>query len=165
MPGISPTYRIGPSDVFTSDDLLADANILNGQMNSLDSQNWDRPSQATFDGWNAFLQDWRAFYRSTFFNFLGAGWNNGNRDELIQFETRFATFAASYQRESGNALPGGVVAPSTGSKATLAQHLLDQLQPLVPAVSIGIVLAVVLGLAGAWVYYRYIRPRFMKGGA
>jgi len=149
------TYRIGPSDFFTSADLLADAKTLNGQINALNNANWDRPSQALFDGFQGFLSEWRGFYSDTFgglFNFSAL--NNSNRDQLIQYESRFNTFAAEYASQTGNALPGGVIAPSTGTKDTFADHFKAQLQPLIPQFDIGNVLIVVgLVAAGAVVYF------------
>jgi|SRR6516164_795145 hypothetical protein len=150
-------YRIGPSDIFTSGDLLADANTLNGQMNSLDDQDFTKVSQALFDGWNSFLQEWRAFYKSTFGGlFNTSAWNNGNRDELIQFESRFAAFADQYKTESGNSLPGGVVNVSSGTKDTLGDQLKNQLQPLLPSINMTYVLvgAGLVVLAGALYIFR-----------
>jgi len=164
MAGIAPTYRIGPSDIFTSGDLAADAETLNSQVNSLDDQNWDKPDQALFDGWTAFMSEWRSWYRGTFFNFLGAGWNNGNRDQLIQFETRFGTFAADYARQSGNNLPGGVVAPSTGTKDGLGDLIKNQLQPLIPSIPVAVgVLVVFVAVVAAYFYFRFVR-RSIGGG-
>jgi len=152
---MTATYRIGPSDFFTSADLLADAKTLNGQVNGLNNQNWDRPSQELFDAFQAFLSEWRAFYSDTFgglFNF--SAFNNSNRDQLIQFEQRFATFAEQYESQSGQRLPGGVVAPSEGTKDSFGNHLKNQLQPLIPEFDINTVLVVVgLVAAGAAVYF------------
>jgi hypothetical protein len=157
MAGIAPSYRIGPSDVFTPGDLSADAATLNNQINALDNLDWTKPSQALFDAFFAFKSEWRTWYTETFSGWLGAfgaAFNDGNRDELIQFEIRFATFAVQYAAESGNTLPGGVVQPSTGAKDTLGQHLADQLQPLVPSLDMGkVLIAVGLVVAGAVVYF------------
>jgi hypothetical protein len=168
MAGIAPTYRIGPApDVFTSDDLAADANTLNSQINELDDADWSKPPQDLFDGWNSFVDEWRGFYRSTFFNFFGAAWNDSNRDQLIQFETRFGTFAEQYKAASGNQLPGGVIAPSTGNKDTLGNQLLNQLQPLIPSINVRTI-AIVGGLAAAAlavIYFRAPLGRALKTGA
>jgi len=129
------TYRIGPSDFFTPGDLAADARTLNGQINALDDANWDSIPDDLFQAWNGFLSEWRTFYSASFGGFftnLSTALNDGNRDQLIQFETRFATFAAQYQGASGKALPGGVVNVSTGAKDNFGSQLLNQLQPLIP---------------------------------
>lgn len=161
------TYRIGPSDFFTSADLLADANTLNGQMNSLDNQDFTKVSQSLFDGWNAFLQEWRKFYSDTFGGlFNTSAWNDSNRDELISFETRFGAFVSQYQGETGGAtLPGGVVAPSTGSQDTLGAQIRNQLQPLIPSINMTYLLVgagIVLGGAVLF-YFRVPLAELMKG--
>lgn len=129
---ISPAYRIGPApDVFTSGDLAQDALTLDGQIKSLDNQDMTKVSQSFFDGWNAFVSEWRRFYTSVFVNsFFGAGWNDSNRDQLVQFETRFGTFAEQWSQQTAHQLPGGVVAPSTGNKDTLGDQLHAQLAPI-----------------------------------
>jgi hypothetical protein len=132
MSGITAAYRIGPApDLFLSDDLAADALTLDGQIKSLDNQDMTKVSASYFDGWNAFVSEWRRFYSSVFLNsFFGAGWNDSNRDQLIQFETRFGTFAEQWAQQTAQVLPGGVVAPSTGNKDTLGDQLHAQLSPL-----------------------------------
>jgi len=153
------TYRIGPSDYFTSDDLLADAKTLNGQINALDGANWDKTPQSLFDGFQTFMSEWRAFYKQTFgglFNF--SAWNNGSRDELIQFETRFATFAQQYENSSGQQLPGGVVGVSSGTKDGFGDHILNQLQPLIPSISLSGVYIAAGVLAAALVVYAFRAP-------
>lgn len=129
------TYRIGPSDFFTSDDLAADAATLDRQIGLLDDQDLTTVSQSYFDGWQDFVSEWKKFYSSTFFNFIGAGWNDSNRDQLVQFENRFSTWASQYTTETHQALPGGVIAPSTGAKDTFGDHLGNQLRPLAAAAS------------------------------
>lgn len=163
------TYRIGPSDFFTSADLLADAKTLNGQINALDSANWDKPPEDLFASWNAFLSEWRGFYSTVFGGFFG-NWsaiNNSNRDQLVQFEERFQTFSQQYQQATGRALPGGVVAPSSGTKDGLGDHLLNQLQPLIPSLDIGNVAIVVgvVGAAAALYFFRAPLGRFFAAGA
>lgn len=170
MAGIAPSYRIGPSDVFAPEDLSADAATLNNQINALDNLDWTNPTQALFDAFFAFKAEWRTWYTSTFSGWLGAfgaALNDGNRDELIQFETRFGTFATQYASESGNQLPGGVVAPSTGAKDTLGQQIANQLQPLVPSLNIDhVLIAVGLVVAGAVVYFfRAPLARALQTGA
>lgn len=133
---MTATYRIGPSDTFTSGDLEADAATLDRQMTLLDDQPMEAVSDEFFDGWNAFRAEWKKFYADVFLNsFWGAGWNNGNRDQLVQFENRFATWSAQYTTESNRSLPGGVIAPSTGTKDTFGDHLGNQLRPLAAVAS------------------------------
>lgn len=164
----SASYRIGPSDFFTSGDLLADAKTLNGQINALDNQNWDAPPKDLFDGFQAFMSEWRGFYTDTFGGFFNfSALNDSNRDQLIQFENRFATFARQYQDATHKELPGGVIAPSTGAKDGFADQLLNQLQPLIPQFSIGNI-ALVVGVVaiGAALYiFRAPIARAFKGAA
>ena len=137
MSGIAPSYRIGPSDTFLPSDLAADAATLNGQMNALDKLDWEKSSDEFFAAWNAFLQEWRGFYSSHFGGFftnLETAVNDSNRDQLIQFETRFGGFAAQYKQETGADVPGGVIAPSQGAQDTLGAQLRNQLQPLIPSI-------------------------------
>jgi hypothetical protein len=103
------------------------------------------------------VASWRGFYSD---NFTGwgdaflASLNDSNRDQLIQFESRFGNFAAEYQNATGKPLPGGVVDVSTGAKDTLGDLIANQLQPLIPSVNVGKVLLVVgLVVAGVAVYY------------
>jgi hypothetical protein len=141
------TYRIGPSDFFTPDDLASDARTLNGQVNSLDNANWDNAPGDLLDAWDSFLAEWRGFYTSSFGGFftnLATALNDANRDQLIQYEIRFATFAEQYQAATSKALPGGVVQASTGAKDNIGSHILNQLQPLIPSID---ALYIVGGLA------------------
>ncbi len=170
MAGVAPEYRIGPSDVFTPGDLSADAATLNNQINALDDLDWSKPSEELFNAFFAFKAEWRTWYTSTFSGWLGAfgaALNDGNRDELIQFEIRFGTFATQYKAESGNDLPGGVVAPSSGAKDTLGQQIANQLQPLIPSLNINHVL-IAAGLvvaAGVAYYFRGPLGRALATGA
>lgn len=159
MAGITSSYRIGPSDFFTPGDLLADAATLNDQVNRLNDQNWDKPSEGLYDAFQAFLSEWRRFYSSMGF---WSALNNGNRDELIQMETRFGVFVAKYQEESGMQIPD-VVAPSTGTKDGLGDQLRNQLQPLIPSVNMTYVLiAIILG-ALVWFFGRgYIARKVLS---
>lgn len=156
MPGISPSYRIGPSDFFLPSDLLADANTLNDQINRLDDQNWDKPSQGLFDAFQDFISEWRKFYTSMgFFSAL----NNSNRDQLVQFETRFIAFVSNYQAESGVNVPD-VVAPSSGTKDTFGDHIRNQLQPLAPSLNITyVIIAVILGIVVYFLGKGYIAKK------
>lgn len=166
------TYRIGPSDTVLPSDLLADAATLNDQMNLLDDQDMTTVSKAFFDAWNAFVQQWRAFYSSTlgsgsWFSALAADLNDSNRDQLIQFENRFATFAGQYQGETGATLPGGIVDASSGAQDTLGQQLKNQLQPLIPSINATTILIVAgVVVAGALAYFfRAPLARALKTGA
>jgi hypothetical protein len=159
-------YRIGPSDspVLPSD-LLADAATLNGQINLLDDQDMTKVSAAFFDAWNSFVSEWRGFYSSTlgsgsWFSALAADLNDSNRDQLVQFENRFATFAGQYQGETGAKLPGGIVNASSGAQDTLGQQLKNQLQPLIPSINATTVLIVVGVVVGAGLVYFFRRPLF-----
>lgn len=126
------TYRIGKSDLFNNDDLKADALTLDRQINGLDDQPMDAVTQEWFDGWLKFRSEWKAFYSGTILGgFLGPAWNDGNRDQLIQFEERFVTWSQQYEEQTKTTLPGGVINPSQGSGDTFGTHLKDQLAPIV----------------------------------
>jgi hypothetical protein len=161
-------YRIGPSDFFTPGDLAADARTLNDQINNLDGQNWDAPSQSLFSAFQSFLSEWRSFYSSNFGGFftnLATALNDSNRDQLIQFENRYTSFVNQYRLESGNNIPD-VVAPSTGAQDTIGAQLLNQLQPLIPQFNIKNVLIVVgIGAAviGVIVFRRPLMNLLSKG--
>lgn len=162
-------YRIGPSDFFLPGDLQADARTLNDAVNRLDDADWTLTNQALFDAWTSYIPEWRGFYTG---NFLGwtdaffASLNDSSRDQLVQFETRFSDFVAQYQQQTGIGLPD-VVNPSTGAKDTLADHLKNQLGPLIPSWNSGTVLLVagLLVAAGVAFYFRAPLARALKTGA
>lgn len=134
MPGM---YRIGPSDFFTNEDLKADALTLNSQIDLLDDQPFEKVTEEWFDAWMAFRSEWKRFYSGTILGgIFGPAWNNGNRDQLIQFEERFKVWAAEYAVQVGGSLPGGIVVPSTGTKDTFGDHLLKQIEPLVKPLAV-----------------------------
>lgn len=125
------TYRIGPSDFFTGGDLKADADTLNGQVDALDAQieGNENVDPTLVDQWTAWHQSWKQFYSDEFGGFfrnLLTALNDSNRDQLIQFETTFGNFAQQLATQ-GATLAGGVVAPSTGSKDTIAAQASQQL--------------------------------------
>lgn len=125
------TYRIGPSDTFTPGDLKADADTLNGQVTDLDNQieGNENLDASDVEQWVAWQGKWAAFH---FQNFGGTvtnlvtALNDGNRDQLIQFEKDFANFATTFAGE-GITLAGGVVQPSTGSGDTLGAQIKNEL--------------------------------------
>jgi hypothetical protein len=130
------TYRIGPSDFFSSADLEADAKTLSGQVAALDNEDWTAPAEDTFDSWWAFLSEWKTWYTDTFVNnWIGAGWNDSNRDQLIQYERRFLSFADLWQKQTGRQIGFPLVQVSSGSGDTLGAHLRDQLNPASPSFS------------------------------
>ena len=146
MSGITSSYRIGPSDLFTPGDLEADANTLNDQINRLNNANWDKPTQGLFDAFQSFLSEWRGFYSQGFGLFTAL--NDANRDQLVQFETRFQGYVGQYQEQSGVSVPD-VVAPSSGSQDNIGAQIRNQLQPLLPSVNMtyALVALVVVGFA------------------
>lgn len=128
----SPTYRIGPSDVFTPGDLKADADTLNAQVGELDAQieGNEAIDQTLVDQWTAFHQAWTSFYSSQFGGFftnLLTALNDSNRDQLIQYEQTFANFAQELQQQDNLQIAGGVVQPSSGSGDTLGKQIANQL--------------------------------------
>jgi hypothetical protein len=152
----SSSYRIGPSDFFTSGDLQADGATLNGQVNRLDDADLSKPSAEWFDAWNAFVVQWRAFYKSLgFFSAI----NDSNRDQLIQFEHRFNDLASQYQDATGDTIPD-IVNVSTGTKDTLGDQVLNQLQPLAPALHsayIALAIGAVVVVIGYFLFRRWAR--------
>jgi hypothetical protein len=166
MAGITPSYRIGPSDFFTSGDLLADANTLNDQVNRLNDQ-FHSGTTVSDDLWNAwadFIQQWRGYYSDTFGGVFGgffAAFNDSNRDQLIQFETRFQNFVIEYQDQTRTSVPD-VVAVSSGTKDNIGEQLRNQLQPLVPSVNMTYVLiALVIGIVVYFAGKHFIKTRVM----
>jgi len=95
------TYRIGPNDFFTGSDLKADAVTLNSQVSGMSRVIQDLPQNSDVLGadlettWASFESQWDSYFQNTyatsnaFDNFLTA-LNDGNRDQLIQYESRFA---------------------------------------------------------------------------
>jgi len=145
LAGITSQYRIGPSDFFTPGDLRADANTLNDQINRLNDQNWDKPTEGLFEAFQGFLSEWRAFYSQGFGLFTAL--NDANRDQLVQFETRFQAFVTQYEQQANIDVPD-VVAPSSGAQDTLGAQIRNQLQPLIPSVNLtyALIAVAVVGL-------------------
>ncbi len=109
------TYIVGPSSLFTPSDLKADADTLQAQVLSLSSQmETAQLPQNIQDAWALFVGQWRPFYDGNFGGFfrnLFTSLNDGNRDQLVQFETRFASIAASVN-DAGVDTVGTDVAPN-----------------------------------------------------
>jgi hypothetical protein len=148
----APTYRIGPSDIFSGGDLSADADTLDGQVNQLDNQmdgNEEIP-QPLFDAWNVWLATWRGFKTDHFGGFLSntlTALNDSNRDQLIAYENGFIDFAGKMQAY-GVGLAGPIVQPSTGAKDTLADQLKNQLG--LSTTSIGLIVVGLVVLIIVW---------------
>lgn len=93
------TYRIGPADFFIGADLKADAETLDAQVEGLakvvDATSVDDIGEDLKSSWNTFYAAWFNYFQDTYKNqsgfeaFLNA-LNDGNRDQLIQYEERFA---------------------------------------------------------------------------
>lgn len=104
---MAASYRIGPSDLFVGSDLYADAKTLNAQVQGFDRlieslPNSDkRASDDLLQSWYSFTAQFNPYFRDTwqdngtFSNFLAA-LNDSNRDELIQWETRFADLVSQF---------------------------------------------------------------------
>jgi hypothetical protein len=126
------TYRIGPTDFFTGADLQADAQTLESQVEALDGQvnGNTAPSPDLVTSWVLFEAQWEAWYNSTFVgagnikNFLTA-LNDGNRDQLIQYEQRFADLASQFAG-AGVTSAGVDVSVSSGAGDTVSS-LISQL--------------------------------------
>ena len=111
-------YRIGPNDLFTPGDLQADADTLQSQVDALDAQVngvAGLPSDAV-TGWVIFQGDWGAFYAQSFGGFITnfvTALNDSSRDQLVQFENRFASLVDAF-RAGGVSVVGTDVKPKTG---------------------------------------------------
>lgn len=146
------TYRIGPSDTFTGGDLEADAQTLDGLVEGLDAQiEGSTAFPSTFvDQWVAWQGQWKTFFTSNFGGFFTdflTALNDSNRDQLIQFETRFNDF--STQAKGYGADTVAPVLPSTGSGDTLGAALKTQLSgasSLLPSATTLVVVAVAIVL-------------------
>lgn len=149
----TPTYRIGPSDVFTPGDLAADASTLDGQVDELDTQieGNDQVDQNLQDQWTAFHAEWKAFYADHFggfFSNLFTALNDSNRDQLIQEETKFANFYAQFKQLGVAGLAAGAVAPSAGSGDTIGAQVAAQVGPEASSLATkGIVILVLVIIA------------------
>lgn len=126
MDAAAATYRIGPSDFFTSGDLEADASTVNDQISILASAlegNTNVPGDF-IDAWHLFLLQWQSFYDDKFKSwdtFLVA-FNDSNRDGLISFERQLAGWqqqAAKYSVQT----PGPTIGVSSGSGDSIKNQL------------------------------------------
>lgn len=130
MSTVGPTtYRIGANDFFTGADLAADASTLDGQVELLDHQinGNEHVSGDLVTAWVLFQSQWKSWYYDTFVgsSFLGNLWtalNDGNRDQLIQYENRFADLYGQFQAQ-GVTAPGVDVDVSAGAPDTVASLL------------------------------------------
>lgn len=123
------TYRIGPADHFTGGDLKGDAVTLNSQVQATDDvignvpQGDNRLSEGLFQAWATFTAIWNPYFADTyqnssgFDNFLTA-LNDGNRDQLVQFENRFADLYQQF-KSAGITSPAVDVAVSLGAPDTV----------------------------------------------
>lgn len=122
------TYRIGPGDLFLPGDLKADADTLASQMEALDAQTNGAAGlpRDLVNAWVLFQGDWAAFYYAHFDGVLDE-WltaaNDSNRDQLLQFETRFQKIVDGF-RAAGLAVAGTDVEPVDPEKRP---GLLDKL--------------------------------------
>lgn len=121
------TYRVGPSDFFTPDDLATDAKTLDAQIKALDSllENNTAPTE-WFDAWNVFYAKWWAFWKDHFggwFSNFVTAFNDSNRDELVSFEQQFETWATQAAGYGAQLQDGSRVGPRTKSGDSLDNHL------------------------------------------
>jgi hypothetical protein len=137
-------YRTPRVGLFTPADLRADADALHGQVLALDAALSAHGGQVS-DAGIAFLgfeNEWNAFYANAFDGILGnfgAALDNGNRDQLIQFEDRFAVLAAKLADE------GVTIAEAIIRPLDKAPSLLEAAIPWVKWIAI-------IGAVGVGVY-------------
>lgn len=123
-------YRAPRVGIFTPADLRADADTLHGQVLALDNALSAHGGQISPVG-IAFLNfenEWNAFYANVFDGLLGdfgAALDNGNRDQLIQFEDRFADLATKLAAE-GVGMVEGIIRP-LGSTPSLLKKMFGEL--------------------------------------
>lgn len=94
-------YRIGPDDFFTGGDLRSDAETLDGMVDALSKSFGEagastRAGRDLADSWITFYLDWKEYYQREFSPWssdLLTALNDANRDQLIQWESRFADMA------------------------------------------------------------------------
>ena len=162
------TYRIGPTDFFTGADLHADAITLNSQVTALDRlvegipQGQDPLGSDLEQSWFGFTAQWRGYFHNTyedaggFSDFLTA-LNDGNRDQLIQYEQRFADYAQR-MKEKGISSAAVNVALSLGAPDTVTNFLagLENLaKRILPyGLGLGTLCLIVLGV------WFFLIPRF-----
>lgn len=132
---MSATYRIGPNDFFTGGDLKADATTLNSQVSALSRVIQDIPQDQDPLGsdletsWASFESMWDSYFQNTyadasaFDNFLTA-LNDGNRDQLIQYENRFADLAEKIKAKGIDSAAVNV-AVSLGAPDTVTHLIAD----------------------------------------
>lgn len=116
-------YRAPRVGIFTPADLRADADTLHGQVLALDNALSAHGGQVSANG-VAFLNfenEWNTFYANVFDGLLGdfgAALDNGNRDQLIQFEDRFAALATKLAAEDVTT-PEGIIRPLDSTPSLL----------------------------------------------
>lgn len=147
-----PSYRAPRVGVFTSTDLRADADTLHGQVLAVDDALSAHGGQVSDTG-TAFLNfenEWNTFYANVFDGLLGsfgAALDNGNRDQLVQFEDRFANLATKLAGE-GVTIPEDIIRPldtTPGLFGDLFKGFTDQVLPWVKWIAI-------LGAVGVGIY-------------
>lgn len=152
MPPVG-TYRVGPSDFFTPDDLATDAKTLDAQIKALDALLQDAPAapEAWFDSWNVFYAKWWAFFKDHFggwFNNFVTAFNDSNRDELVSFEQQFETWASQAAGYGAQLQDGARVGPRTKSGDSLDNHLAGLGLPSLN--TLALVVGVVAGAVVLW---------------
>lgn len=140
------TYRIGPDDFFTGSDLRADAYTLNSMVQAVERVVGDVPvgdprlSEDLFGAWASFTAQWNPYFGaewdgvgdlSAFFSAL----NDGNRDQLIQYESRFADI---YSKLKAVGIESSYVNVelSTGAPDT-AKRLVEHFQGVAKSLGLG----------------------------
>lgn len=117
------TYRAPRVGIFSPADLRADADTLHGQVLAMDNALSAHGGQVSDVG-VAFLNfenEWNKFYAdlgSGILGDFGAALDNGNRDQLVQMEDRFADLAGKLAAE-GVTIVEGVIRPLGSTPSVL----------------------------------------------
>jgi hypothetical protein len=164
------TYRIGPDDFFTGGDLRADAYTLNSMVQAVEQVVGDVPahdprlSEDLFTAWAMFTAQWNPSFAADWDNAGSASTfllalNDGNRDQLIQFESRFADIYSKL-KAAGIESSYVNVELSTGAPDT-AKRLVEHFQSVAKSLGLGslgwVAGMLVLAMVGLVVYHFAVR--------
>lgn len=167
------TYRIGPDDLFTGSDLRADAYTLNSMVQAVERVVGDVPngdprlSDDLFGAWASFTAQWNPYfaadwdYKGDLSAFLSA-LNDGNRDQLIQYEMRFADIYDKLKK-AGIESAYVNVELSTGAPDTV-KRLFERFQDAAKSLGLGglgIGFGIIILVVTALLVWHFVVPRLL----